>query len=134
MYGTMVIKEILKYLCAGSLIMLASCANVPSKSARYAPAPRQEYLVAQQTPLPTPSQSQMIITVDADGAPSVTFNRGPNDERPEDETMRQNPDGSITVHRNSPFAIASGMTDEEMRRFMASPEYQARIRRLQQPA
>jgi hypothetical protein len=49
----------------------------------------------------------MIITVDANGVPSVTFNRGPNDERPEDETIRQNPDGSTTVHRNSAFAIAS---------------------------
>jgi len=129
----MVIKEILKYLCAGSLIMLASCANLPTKSARYVPAPRQEYLVAQPTPLPTPSQSQMIITVDANGAPSVTFNRGPYDERPEDVTTRQNPDGSITVHRNSPGAIMMGMTDEEQRRFMASPELKARLAQIQQP-
>jgi hypothetical protein len=63
--------------------------------------------------------------------PNVLFNRGPYDERPEDETMRRNPDGSITVHRNSPFAIASGMTDEEMRRFMEIPEYQALIKQLQ---
>jgi hypothetical protein len=83
-------------------------------------------------PAPTPHQSEMVVTYDANVLPSYSFNRSPGDEQPEDETVRYNSDGSVIVHQNSLFARTTGMTDDEVRRVMNSPEMQQRLEQIRQ--
>ena len=76
----------------------------------------------------------MVVTCDANGIPSFNFKRNPGGEQPEDETVRYNSDDSVSVHQNSLFARVSGMTDEEVRRVMNSPEMQQRLEQIRQAA
>jgi hypothetical protein len=92
-----------------AFLALCSCATPQQTTARHSPS-------GTSIPASTPHQSEMVVSYDANGVPSFSFKRNPGDEQPEDETVRYNSNGSVTVHQNSAFARASGMTDEEVSR------------------